>query len=1846
MNGCLSLDEVHLCKLTSEIDSNFEEIRKQLASEDNSSACHVDTPVSEAVSAANLLCESSGLGQPRSDNEGVLAGSVKEWNAEIGGSSRESRVTLVQHDVEAAEDSPWTIQFEDASGQARNSSMARRHDGAPQDQDQRQIQPARGDRVSSSCRPESSRGQPIWPVGQVPGVSSEVGVCAVQQRESSHLQESIHQEQDGSGACGEGRSGSKCQSEEPEGYGYGRSFQQGVGDSIGEAGRLCGVRDCGGIAAPGCQHGAAAAINARGLEFDAAAGEHGCGVFELGIAHAAAADADAGASSSNVLQSSATCNPLGSGDESQRKLGSAAVNSLGSWFGLSDKSTCTEGWLISEFRSPTFAYVSSKIDADCWFLWQPPESFSTSSYIIWKDINLVGDLISSDFLDDREFQLRRRQKRELSDSLRELTKGCVKEENQYHGEDVRTSKDHQYYGEDVRTSKEPKYHGEDVRTSKDQEPFGPPLETRCLGSDSSPPKPQCQQNPKEAFFGKVVREIDSLGQVLGGHVSPSWLSCRKRHGPLKICEVFSPMRLGAQAAKHHCTTTNPASFDLSEGWNCFDAMDRALLWKTLREQEPDVVVLSPECKAFSVLMESNWNRMSEEEKNRVQTEGLAMLHLCVQIADFQIANGRFFLFEHPGGASSWATHSVGWLLRQPGVVRFLFDQCAVGLSVKEGTVSQKVTGIATNHLGVASVLSSCQCRGDHEHFQLQNGYPHLARVYPNKMLEKIWKGLVGSFNFAEGIDQSLEDEHSDSDDEAQEVPEPVSAPAASVSSIEKEKIRHMHLNMGHLPKNQMILILKAAGAKPSVLCYVRDHFNCEQCHRRQQPEIRRKAAFPRTFSFNRIVALDYFYVSWEGKTLAYLNIICHGSNFQQVARLSSHEGGTPNSAETWKLFSDLWIRPFGLPEILLTDGGGEFRHEFERRAELAGVMHIVTDAQSPWQNGRVERHGGWLKHKLENEINSGPSVVVSVEDLDLLVTSLVSHKNRWFHRGGFSPCQLVFGVNPRVPSELLGDDALAAVGLGEVQADDFELDTPGLEFNKAFKIRQRARQVCMEASAKDKVRLSSAGPIHKQQTWNAGQWVLIWRRFPGSGQGHVTRARWTGPGLVVQQSGHTVWVSLRSRLIKCNSDQLRSATHDEAIGAELSRSGQIQELLNQASSHRAGAVDITREGAPTEEDMDYQLVDRPEVIVQVPAPHAPLPVIQEESPSQPATPMPLLRAIGESPLALEPAPSRELRRASTHTVEEPLGEPIPSTPSSSATSRKKHRAEDPRGVVRKRVDELEDEKLQRETVRILKRLDREEKQAARREGRSLPSTPRTPASCPGTPGQPSTLPAATSSAQGAIAASEVEIPHSEGDEAEFPSFFQHLCGELGNALESVEEEAAQLGLTNMCFATIQPDVKNSRVISKPWKTKNGEFNMREATPEDVKGFELSDNKEWETIMQMRAVKVWSGREAEEIKKNHGDRVIDSRMIRRKKPVPGVGNWKYKSRWCVLGHHDPDSHMLSTFSPMPTAESITMFFQLSLNLNLKVSFTDITSAFCQSDPLVRDNGPLYVTPCSGLPNVEKGSVIELVAPVYGLDDAPLRWHHTVLKFFQGLGFERTLLESCWLVLRSHGLIVAMVLIEVDDINVACTKDYEPKIREAMKQRFQFGKWEESEADYAGRHVRVEHNRVVFDQEKYILEKLHPHKLPRGMLADKKQMLQGDDFEAHRSLLYKVNWVAHQTRPEAAGVVSILASRLKQATVHDLWCLNKMVSYLRNTAQQTLVLNKFDNQKMLFITAFGAASSGRHHPGSLGYHGSRSVAIGLQAHQDFCPILEIFKTEEACFLYSCRRGTIFQPSIGRG
>jgi hypothetical protein len=52
-----------------------------------------------------------------------------------------------------------------------------------------------------------------------------------------------------------------------------------------------------------------------------------------------------------------------------------------------------------------------------------------------------------------------------------------------------------------------------------------------------------------------------------------------------------------------------------------------------------------------------------------------------------------------------------------------------------------------------------------------------------------------------------------------------------------------------------------------------------------------------------------------------------------------------------------------------------------------------------------------------------------------------------------------------------------------------------------------------------------------------------------------------------------------------------------------------------------------------------------------------------------------------------------------------------------------------------------------------------------------------------------------------------------------------------------------------------------------------------------------------------------------------------------------------------------------------------------------------------------------------------------------------------------------------------------------------------------------------------------DKVVMSQEKYITEKLHQVKVPKGMLGDKRASLTTDLFEEYRSMLYRVSWLAH-------------------------------------------------------------------------------------------------------------------------
>ena len=72
----------------------------------------------------------------------------------------------------------------------------------------------------------------------------------------------------------------------------------------------------------------------------------------------------------------------------------------------------------------------------------------------------------------------------------------------------------------------------------------------------------------------------------------------------------------------------------------------------------------------------------------------------------------------------------------------------------------------------------------------------------------------------------------------------------------------LHVNMWHLPRERMIVKLRAAGARADVVIkYVHDEFACETCEKRQAEAPRRVAACPRTYAFKKIAGADIFYLS-------------------------------------------------------------------------------------------------------------------------------------------------------------------------------------------------------------------------------------------------------------------------------------------------------------------------------------------------------------------------------------------------------------------------------------------------------------------------------------------------------------------------------------------------------------------------------------------------------------------------------------------------------------------------------------------------------------------------------------------------------------------------------------------------------------------------------------------------------------------------------------------------------------------------------------------------------------------------------------------------------------------------
>ena len=115
-----------------------------------------------------------------------------------------------------------------------------------------------------------------------------------------------------------------------------------------------------------------------------------------------------------------------------------------------------------------------------------------------------------------------------------------------------------------------------------------------------------------------------------------------------------------------------------------------------------------------------------------------------------------------------------------------------------------------------------------------------------------------------------------------------------------------------------------------------------------------------------------------------------------------------------KAFTTKWLPTFGRVDKIITDNGTEFQNELMREvASALNVELLSTGANSPWQNGIVERN-----HMTTDSIITAISRDYPNMPLEVALAWAINAVNSMSSVRGFSPYQLVFGKSIRLPNIL------------------------------------------------------------------------------------------------------------------------------------------------------------------------------------------------------------------------------------------------------------------------------------------------------------------------------------------------------------------------------------------------------------------------------------------------------------------------------------------------------------------------------------------------------------------------------------------------------------------------------------------------------------------------------------------------------------------------------------------------------------------------------------------------------------------------------------------------------------
>ena len=370
---------------------------------------------------------------------------------------------------------------------------------------------------------------------------------------------------------------------------------------------------------------------------------------------------------------------------------------------------------------------------------------------------------------------------------------------------------------------------------------------------------------------------------------------------------------------------------------------------------------------------------------------------------------------------------------------------------------------------------------------------------------------------------------------------------------EQSQLLTIHKNLGHPSNERLARALQFNGQRPEMVKAALE-LRCSICANSAGPKHQRPGRLKPLLDFNHRIYLDGIkWTNQQGQSFQLYHVVDAGTHFHTAFAAPSH-----TTKDVITLLNQPWLNWAGAPQEMKVDSGTELNsEEFQQFLQRFSIRCTTVAPEAHWQNGTIERHGGFLQHMLSKVDLEIP--INSYQQPQLALNQCCQDKNSMMIKHGYSPEIMVFGKQSRLPGSVLSDASLPA----HTAAIQEDAEYTAEEFRTQLKLREVARKAFHTADNSDALRramLRRSCPSRGQ--YSKGQWVMIWRSTGPQKQS------WIGPHrVVIQDETHTIWTTQAGKLYRSAPENVRLALPEEGEpdGPDLPEDmTQIQQQINRS----------------------------------------------------------------------------------------------------------------------------------------------------------------------------------------------------------------------------------------------------------------------------------------------------------------------------------------------------------------------------------------------------------------------------------------------------------------------------------------------------------------------------------------------------------------------------------------------------------------------------------------------------------------------------------------------------------